>query len=163
MRQGWRTNCTFCHGGTDSQTGAPPRDLRGATARDELAFRAHTEHLSERNHIAWDCNECHVKPVDVLSVGHVFDDTPGASEVDFSGGLSAGGRYDGNGGCANMYCHGNGRTGGAYDHTNARPTCNTCHPSNRLGGGHGTHLREGVSCEYCHQDTAASANAIGSS
>ena len=35
----WKTTCTFCHGGTDNQTGAPPRDITNATAIDQLVFR----------------------------------------------------------------------------------------------------------------------------
>lgn len=156
----WRSQCTFCHGGADSASGAPPRDLGGATAREELTFRAHTEHTSERNHAAWDCNQCHTKPVDVMSDGHVFDDTPAASEVVFSGGLSPDGTYDGEGGCANLYCHGTGRRNGAYDHTEPRPDCNGCHPRATLGGRHREHLREGLQCGECHAETAEGLDTI---
>lgn len=158
---GWRTNCTYCHGGTDGENGAPPRDLRGATVRDELTFRAHTEHTTERNHIAWDCDQCHIKPLDVLSEGHIFDATAGKSEVDFSGGLSPAGEYDGNGGCSNLYCHGTGRAYGAIEHTAARPSCSGCHTAPPRTGEHGQHSREGIACDQCHSETAQGSNAIG--
>ena len=157
---GWRTNCTYCHGGTDGENGAPPRDLRGVTERAELSFAAHTEHTSERNHVAWDCDQCHLEPVDVMSEGHVFDTTPGASEVDFSGGISDAGEYDGNGGCSNLYCHGNGRIYGEIEHTAERPDCGGCHTLAGLSGEHGKHRREGVSCEACHSRTVSNPTTI---
>jgi len=147
---GWRTDCTFCHGGTDNMTGAPPRGLMNQLAREAQTFSPHTEHVSVRNHRAYDCTQCHIKPVDVLSMGHVFDDSPGQTEVTFAQGLSVGGTYDGQGTCANLYCHGNGRgPNGTMQHQAARPTCTTCHAgiaSGRAGwrtmsGGHEDHLR----------------------
>ncbi len=53
-----------------------------------------------------------MKPVDVLSAGHIFDETPGAAEVDFSGGLSPAGTHFsfGNNTCAGN-CHGEGHRG----------------------------------------------------
>lgn len=155
----WRTQCTFCHGGTETETGAPPRDLDGELDPMRISFRAHTPHVSERNHAPFDCVQCHLKPSDVLSARHVFDDTPGQAEVDFSGGLSAGGVYNGSGSCSNLYCHGNGRTAGSYDHLFARPDCGTCHGSISNGGSglsdpHEDHLEEGVTCDQCHSATA---------
>jgi hypothetical protein len=158
---GWRTNCTFCHGGTDTMTGAPPRELRGTIDRDRLVFRPHTEHTTERNHAAWDCNQCHLKPSDVLSMNHVFDSTAGAAEVDFSGGLSPTATYAA-GACSSLYCHGNGRTSnGQIEHTAARPGCDGCHPSmttrtrwRQMSGEHAGHLREGITCGECHAGTA---------
>jgi hypothetical protein len=157
---GWRSDCTYCHGGTDTRTGAPPRDLRGTVAVAQLTFRPHTQHESERNHIAWDCNQCHTKPLDVLSAGHVFDDTHGEAEVDFTGGLSPAGTYDGNGGCGNLYCHGDGRDTGDYRHDAARPTCDTCHPTRGLGGRHRDHTGEGIPCTACHGMTVDAPNRI---
>jgi predicted CxxxxCH...CXXCH cytochrome family protein len=160
-QQDWRTTCTYCHGGTDTMTGAPPRELRGTTARDQLVFRAHTEHTTERNHTAWDCTQCHTKPTDVLTMDHVFDSTPGASEVVFSGGLSPSGTYAA-GECSNLYCHGNGRTAqGRIEHTAARPSCDGCHPSItsttrwlQMSGEHRVHLRDRVTCGECHAGTS---------
>ncbi|MFO0729173.1 MAG: hypothetical protein U1E65_35670 [Myxococcota bacterium] len=168
-QQGWRTNCTYCHGGTDSQSGAPPRDLRGETQRDMLTFRAHTEHTTVKNHAAWDCNQCHTKPSDVLSTNHIFDDSHGVADVDFSGGLSSAGQYNGNGSCASLYCHGNGRgNNGSYDHTMGEPNCSGCHPGPgssitaylRMSGQHARHMNEGYTCTDCHGDTVDSAGTI---
>lgn len=166
--QGWRTSCTYCHGGTDDDTGAPPRDLNGTTDTMALSFRAHTQHVSESDHAPYDCTQCHVKPEDVLSVGHIFDDTRGA-EVDFSGGISADGVYDGNGSCSSMYCHGNGRgANGSYAHDRAKPDCNGCHPGPRpndtqlrtMSGEHRKHMREGLACTDCHNDTVSGAGTL---
>jgi hypothetical protein len=151
---GWRTDCVFCHGGTDTQTGAPPRDLDAVNDRAAQRFAPHTEHTTVRNHAAWDCTQCHRKPVDVMSVGHVFDDTPGVAEVDFAGGIAAGATWDANGQCGNVYCHGNGRVPGAIAHTAARPTCDTCHVWFGLGGRHLQHFVRLVACVSCHGDTA---------
>ncbi len=155
---GWRTNCTFCHGGTDTESGAPPRDLQGSDDRAVQRFMPHTEHTTERNHAAWDCNQCHVKPVDVLTPGHIFDDrTPGAAEVDFSGGLSPGATWDGNGNCGNVYCHGNGVNPGNYNHAAARPNCDGCHSWIALGGRHLAHFGRLIGCVSCHNGTTDAA------
>ena len=159
---GWRTNCTYCHGGTDTMTGAPPRDLDDQTDATMISFKAHSAHVSNVNHPAYACSQCHLEPEDVLSVGHAFDDTPGAAEVDFSGGLSSAGQYDGAGRCSNLYCHGNGLQAGAYTHEDAKPGCDGCHPGqmntradwDRMSGAHSDHLREGLRCADCHQGTA---------
>lgn len=160
---GWRTNCTFCHGGTADQTGAPPRDLGGALP---LSFRPHPQHVASSGlHGAFDCTECHRKPTDVLSAEHVFDSTPGRAEVIFSGGLSSAARYDGAGTCSALYCHGNGRTSnGSYRQSDPAPTCESCHPTRGLGGRHGDHLgREvGATCYDCHADTIGPTGAIAS-
>lgn len=159
---GWRTRCTFCHGGAQEMSGAPPRDLTGATERDQLTFRPHQDHIAGTLHPAYDCTECHEKPTDVLSTNHVFDSTPGHADVTF-GGLSAEGRYAGSGQCSNLYCHGNGRgPNGSAVHTAAPPGCGDCHAgpaSGRTGwrtmsGEHSKHLEEGVSCAECHAATA---------
>lgn len=160
---GWRTDCTFCHGGVDDSTGAPPRDLLGATSG--LSFNAHGVHVSARpNHAAFDCTQCHVKPADVLSAGHVFDGTPNAkAEVSFSAGLSNQATYA-NGTCSQLYCHGDGRGhNGTYQVTGPPTTCHSCHGDavgGTLSGQHREHLREGVRCSDCHGRVASSHTAI---
>lgn len=160
---GWRSSCTFCHGGATDQTGAPPRDLGGATP---LSFRAHPQHVGSSSlHGAYDCTQCHQRPTDVLSPEHVFDSTPGRAEVIFRGGLSALGRYDGAGSCSALYCHGNGRSNtGSARQTDPTPSCEGCHPSGGLGGRHGDHLggEVGATCYDCHADTVGSTGAITS-
>lgn len=164
----WRTTCTFCHGGAMNDTGAPPRDLNGSTDRSSLTFIAHTEHVVGARHAPYDCTTCHMKPTDVLTVGHVFDDTSGRAEVRFSEGVSAAGRYETAGRCANLYCHGNGQTPGSVVHTDGPRTCNDCHAGPNAGrsrwdtmsGAHSDHLREGVPCSDCHGATVDATNAI---
>ena len=162
--EGWRENCSFCHGGTDNATGAPPRDISGETETDLLSFRTHTAHVTTRWHEAYDCEQCHNKPTDILSSGHLFvgDTTPGVSEVQFSAGLSASGNYEGSGSCANLYCHGNGQgNNGEADHTMEPVTCTSCHPDqgsddddwDRMSGEHEDHLEEGAHCSDCHSAT----------
>lgn len=170
QEEAWRTDCTFCHGDREAQIAAPPRDLDGTTLRALISFRAHREHVSERNHAPYDCTQCHRKPESVLSPGHVFEDedpTPGRAEVYFGGGHSAEGLYLGSGQCSNLYCHGNGRRDGAqllgsFGHDLERPSCTSCHPGvasgrdgwGRMSGEHEEHLREaGISCVDCHAAT----------
>ena len=166
---GWRTNCTYCHGGTDNATGAPPHDLNGTTTGALTSFPGHTAHVSARTlHAAWDCTQCHVKPTDVLSTGHAFDATPAKSEVVFTGGLSPVGTYA-NKTCGTSYCHGNGRASNGTVTTAAAPmTCASCHPGpastltqfGTMSGQHRVHMEQGVRCNECHGATVNAAGAI---
>jgi hypothetical protein len=156
--EGWRTNCTFCHGGTDNATGAPPRDLSGATAAAELRYPAHTAHVSRTRHPAYDCKECHVKPAALLDPGHILDDTPGRSEVIFHDISDAAVRDAAAGRCATAYCHGNGQgDNGAIGDRDPAPDCGGCHGSKAveaswggMSGDHRKHLGEGLECGDCH-------------
>jgi predicted CxxxxCH...CXXCH cytochrome family protein len=138
--------------------GSPPRDLSGETNASLLSFPAHTAHVTERSHPAYDCSHCHAKPADILSPGHVFDDSPGRAEVNFQAGLSTQGAYDG-AACSSLYCHGNGRgANGTYPRAGPATTCQSCHPDGTSGSaawrtmspGHDKHLRKGISCYECH-------------
>lgn len=124
---GWREDCTYCHGGLDNATGAPPNDLDRTTSRQALSFVAHSAHVEGRLHDGFDCVQCHNKPADILTEGHMFDDTPGRAEVTFAAGLSPEGVYDGNGGCSELYCHGNGRDLGASSSDAGPMVCTSCH------------------------------------
>ena len=65
----------MCHGGTDNQTGAPPRTTWGQGA-DPVRVGAHTSHLSGSSIApAFDCGVCHVKPADALAAGHIDQST----------------------------------------------------------------------------------------
>lgn len=160
----WRTTCTFCHGGTDNATGAPPRDIDGSDA--ELSFPPHTTHVTETIKPAYDCVQCHAKPTDALTPGHVFvgDDTPGTAEVDFTGGISPTATWDG-AGCSNLYCHGNGQTpDGAIQATDPAPVCGQCHgvastDGAGLSGEHGRHVGR-FDCAECHGATAGAGDTI---
>jgi len=166
--QAWRTDCTFCHGGEDNATGAPPVDINNSAAG--LSFSAHTAHVTTNIHGAYDCAQCHQKPVDVLSYGHflVGDITAGVAEVDFSGGLSPAASYT-PGSCSSLYCHGDGQgDNGSWSVSQGTPDCGDCHASrasgddawDRMSDDHDKHLEEGITCSECHNLTADSAENI---
>ena len=138
---GWRTNCRYCHGGTDNQTGAPPVDLAGNAASSSVTVGTHTAHVSRVSHPAYACGVCHNAVTDVLTAGHMFDGTPGVSEVLFGGGPSPAGQYA-RPACNNLYCHGNGRTNGtaASFAAGTRYNCESCHPTAGLSTSHAAHL-----------------------
>jgi len=168
---GWQTNCTFCHGGTDNMTGAPPAAVDGRTGRNTVAVGAHTEHVGATSmHIAWDCTRCHdLTPTSALSPGHIDGD--GQAEVIFDA-LNPVATYDPfTGVCANLYCHGNGssRLGTADWATNPTLQCDSCHayrgsPQSDLramSGEHEKHVRgEGYACSECHATVVDSAGNI---
>ena len=146
----WRVNCDFCH--------EPSGVLRGRPGLTS-AFADHEAHVPmAQNHGGFDCVQCHTDHADVLSPGHMFDDTPGRAETHFADGLSTRGVYDGAGECSNLYCHGTGRgDNGAYASGDPMPSCSTCHADTTsrtrwgtMSGEHREHLGEGVRCYECH-------------
>lgn len=158
---GWRTNCTFCHGAVENDTGAPPLYIDGTTDSERTAFTVHDEHVTpSANHAAFDCVQCHVKPEDVLSPGHLFvqDTSAGTAEVTFLAGLSPDAAWSGEG-CSALYCHGSGlRSDGAIEADAGDRACDSCHPNQSSGAGgwetmsgrHELHLDEGFVCSECH-------------
>lgn len=159
--KGWRTDCTFCHGGTDNNTGAPPLDLNNS--KDDAAFGAHSKHVEETIHAAFSCEQCHTVPDDVLSAGHLFDKTPAVAEVTFSAGLSAAASWSGKT-CTDAYCHGTGQgDDGTVTVGDGPVACGSCHASAEgpneawwtMSGEHTDHLRHDISCESCHADTVS--------
>ncbi len=164
-----QTTCTYCHGGGLNQTGAPPRDLGSSVLTVSQSFVAHTAHVSQGVARAFDCNQCHTRPADVFTNQHAFDATAGVAEVLLNGGLSPAGTYDGNGGCANLYCHGNGRgNNGSYTDGSGPLGCGGCHAGPQSGstawgtmsGDHRRHLGDGMSCMDCHQSVTTGGNSI---
>ncbi len=157
----WRSDCTFCHGSDDNTTGAPPRDIDVGSA--DISFAAHSAHVVDGIASASDCTECHAKPVDLLSEGHVFDSTPAAAEVSFAGGLAAAASYDGDT-CSNNYCHGDGRGSNGTVAVNGGPLeCSGCHSTSGAGmsGEHSRHINgENLECSECHSTVASPAQAI---
>lgn len=160
---GWRGNCLYCHGGELNTSGAPPRELDLARTAGEATFLVHTAHVQGRMHDGFDCVQCHLKPMHALSPGHMFDDTHGRAEVDFSAGLSPSGRYDGDGGCAQLYCHGDGRNAGSRRHDDGAVGCESCHGYGRdaegLTASHARHLQpvnptaaRVDNCSSCHPE-----------
>jgi predicted CxxxxCH...CXXCH cytochrome family protein len=165
---GWRTDCTFCHGGTDNTTGAPPVDIDNQTT--DLAFVAHTAHVSEGDHPAYDCVQCHTKPADVTTAAHflIGDATPGLAEVTLHGGLSDAGAYS-TGSCSNMYCHGNGQGDNGTVTATSTVNCGTCHGVKstgeasweRLSGEHHKHVNDArLGCETCHGTVVAATDTL---
>jgi hypothetical protein len=162
---GWRTTCVYCHGGTDNQTGAPPRQLGGDTGGG--SFPPHTAHVETTLTTTIVCGDCHKLPTDVLSSGHVFDATPGAAEVDFSHGRDPGAVYSA-GTCSSSKCHGNGRTLGTITRNDSGGTCSFCHigyddPGNWdiLSGRHAFHLEAGgLGCADCHGTVTSDSSSI---
>lgn len=163
--KGWRNNCTFCHGGTDNPSGAPPRDIDNQSNTSTLSFQAHSAHVTASDtHDGFECSECHTTPTNVLSLGHVLvgDTTPGQAEVNFTDGLSQAASWNGQT-CTNLYCHGYaGQDNGSMDHDDAEAACGSCHPAgassedaweDRMSGEHHEHLRRGASCSDCHGST----------
>ena len=154
----WTTTCTFCHGDPEEGSGAPPQDIDDNDDPATITFPAHRKHLSDSSlHAAWSCEQCHATPTSVFSPGHVFvgDDTPGQADLDFSGGLSAGGRATPTG-CANVYCHGTGQAAGSISRT-ATVRCGDCHAVqstpgawDQLSDPHERHLDEDIRCSACH-------------
>lgn len=164
---GWRTDCTFCHGGTDDPSGAPPQDIDDGDT--DLSFPEHTVHVTETIHAAFDCVECHQKPTDPLTAGHLFvgDATPGLAELSFAASLSDRGAY-GAGTCSNLYCHGNGLGDNGEVSSGESLDCDGCHPDatsgqrgwDEMSGRHDDHLGEGVACGECHSLTASGDSTI---
>ena len=146
---GWKTDCTFCHGGMANQTGAPPWDLQGMASSG--AVGAHTVHVTATAKSgALGCSLCHAMPANALTPGHIDGD--GQAEVVLSD--CAGGTYDpASGSCSSVYCHGNGSTtstGGSATWTGGALGCQSCHTDGGLGGKHALHLGFGFNCSSCH-------------
>jgi predicted CxxxxCH...CXXCH cytochrome family protein len=154
---GWETDCTYCHGGELDATGAPPQDIDDNADPLTISFPEHAEHVGGPDHPAYDCVQCHVKPTDALSAGHLFDDlTPAVAEVDLSAGISSGGQFDGTSTCTNLWCHGDGAGDNGRVRKGDGPLdCNSCHPQSGLNDEHAEHLGEGVDCAECHPDVSA--------
>jgi predicted CxxxxCH...CXXCH cytochrome family protein len=155
---GWKTTCTFCHGGGDNVTGAPPATIDGTVGRTNPLVGAHTEHVETTTmHGPWNCSYCHTQPSSALSPAHVDGDL--VSEVVFSPLNPAATYNQGTGTCSNLYCHGNGRVDDGSDTWVNNPTydCRSCHDDSNggqnLSGRHRKHIAdEKMECHECHQD-----------
>lgn len=154
--------CTYCHGGVDNQTGAPPRGLRGETSASTLAVGAHTTHLEG----AWvsngfACSECHLVPSNLTDSEHwAIDSVAEMTWGNLAGSNSSWDRATHE--CSNVYCHGNfsgGYTTNAPNWTApAQAVCGSCHDDgsnpNDLSGRHFKHIvEENLDCSECHSAT----------
>jgi len=167
---GWRSDCTFCHGGQGGDTsGLPPEDLDNTTAQAASSFDAHREHADGQGHPRWDCTICHDSggyADALLDAGHWLDATPGVAEVGFSGAPVPGGSYAGST-CSNLYCHGDGQDVGTVSDGSTSLACSDCHPSQASGGWggmsgfHSKHMSGDVdaTCSDCHASVVDPAGA----
>jgi predicted CxxxxCH...CXXCH cytochrome family protein len=132
---GWKSSCTFCHGGLDNQTGAPPADSAGNTDRSKAGVGAHTAHVALQSDPPTDkefaCSQCHPTYADALSAGHINQKVA----VEFGGLAKTDGsdpQWDGTS-CSTVYCHGASLSGGSEtvpawtDETGVASACGACH------------------------------------
>ncbi len=169
---GWRSDCLFCHGGQDDETGAPPLHVSGQDDGADAWFPPHSVHvLDTETHAAFGCEQCHTLPSDALSDGHLFlgDDSPARGEADFSAGIDSTVGWDDSRTCVSSWCHGDGQSAaGRVEVTDEVEGCGACHEDQdsgtggwrRMTGEHAAHLDRGMTCRYCHQDVTGEDNAI---
>lgn len=157
----WTSNCMWCHG--SDTTGLPPEDIDDS-APDDLSFPAHAAHASGRIAAAYDCVECHDKPTDAFSIGHLFvgDTTPAVAEVTFELGSFGSGSYTGT--SCSVLCHGDGTGPGSIARTDGPRGCDGCHDAGpnagQLSARHDTHLDEDLECGECHGGTVSGYDTI---
>jgi predicted CxxxxCH...CXXCH cytochrome family protein len=154
----WQTSCTFCHGGTDNTTGAPPSGVGGQSSTTVAGVGRHTSHVTAgATHGAYACELCHKVPTEALSPGHI---DPAPAEVVFTG-LATGASYNpATYWCTNVYCHGDGKTGSSGSALwigSLSGGCASCHDdesgggSMTLGGRHEKHIVDkNLGCSDCH-------------
>ena len=154
--QGVKTNCVFCHGGKDNQTGAPPVDISDGADTTLVTVGAHTAHVSAKSGISvpFDCVVCHKKPSSALDPDHI-DGSP--AEVLASNGWDRQAAV-----CATAYCHGNfigGNTSNKPKWTaSSQAQCGSCHALPPSTGRHPSvfakHSFMGQDCTNCHNGIA---------
>ena len=176
--QGGTNDCTGCHGGLDSTSGAPPRDLSASSDPHLLTVGAHTAHLAAGVR----CEECHRVPTGITDPGHIvrLDGSPDPdrhAEVDFARGrgslhsaqpawVPSVDRTTAT--CSGVYCHGAtlGAGGAATTPTwNAGPlpgpACGACHASPpSAASGHPNVPSTLAGCSLCHPDSVNSDGTI---
>jgi len=148
----WKTDCTFCHGGTDNQQGSPPEGVHGETLYSDKEVGAHTAHLEEGDfHNAWNCSLCHTDYSSFDDSGHI--DLTGGAEMIFSPIAGSSAAYNqANATCSLIYCHGNGKTDSddIFWTSSTSMDCGSCHSSipGELSGKHKKHKEN--NCSECH-------------
>jgi len=124
--ESWRTNCTFCHGGKDNRSGAPPDDVTGRTDTAEVTVGAHTSHFGVPHKLSKPlaCGACHPMHADALEPGHGVS---GPAKVTVAG-------WDrSTASCSSVYCHGNFKGGNRANAPvwtkvdQGQAQCGTCH------------------------------------
>lgn len=152
--------CSGCHGRVMWDF-APPPDLSGNTETDAIGVGAHLYHVNPSLLAdGYDCSQCHVKPTELASPGHMDDGIP--AELTFGPLASADGAspaWDRAApSCSGTYCHGATLEGGAQtsplwtDFPPEEELCGTCHPiQDMIQGSHAPHIAHGFDCSYCHE------------
>jgi predicted CxxxxCH...CXXCH cytochrome family protein len=158
--------CTSCHGGTDNDTGAPPVDLEGNTSRTAIGVGAHSVHVSDSQWgKAYDCTECHIKPVNASDPGHIDNSRPAEivwGEFSKTGNLTP--NWDGSK-CENVYCHGGSLQDGSVQNPQwtrtESLTCDACHGIPPKNGAHEECVEEsGFDCFVCHDGYSKESNKV---
>lgn len=151
--------CSGCHGRIMWDF-APPPDVSGNQETDAIGVGAHLFHVNPSLLAdGYDCTECHTKPSEIASPGHVDDGLP--AEIEFGSLAGAGGavpEWDRSGpSCSGVYCHGATLEGGPVRSpgwTNFPPEdelCGECHPVESMSqGSHSPHIAVGFDCSSCH-------------
>jgi hypothetical protein len=164
--EGWRADCTFCHGGVSDQTGAPPEDIDDSSDSASLSFPPHSAHVQDTDlKAALPCSACHATPSDALDDGHfmVGDSTAGTAETDFNSSIAPEAIWDAATlSCSAVWCHGDGQGHNGAAKIGETEACGTCHAgpdSDRdgmktLSGRHAHHMNLGYTCRNCHESIA---------
>ena len=170
----WKVSCFMCHGGLDNPSSAPPVAIWGY-GNDPVRVGAHTSHVTASAiSPAFACNQCHVRPTDVFSPGHIDAVTdPGAvplATLTFNGLASLGTTVApawnrASATCSNTYCHGATLGGGSNTAPiwtrldGSQAACGTCHgtpppaPHPAVSGGT-------TACNPCHPATIDASGVI---
>jgi predicted CxxxxCH...CXXCH cytochrome family protein len=152
------TNCTGCHGG----------DAAVATNR-QITTGKHAQHVNNTSYagttVILACGECHGRTVGVASNRLVTDKTRHANRfVEYSGAKAARASMDASKNCTTSYCHSNGKAvykSVSWTAASSALSCTGCHDNGTLS--HPKHVTtNGIGCEKCHNNTAASTVALKS-
>jgi len=157
--------CLLCHGGTDNDTGAPPRAVNGSVAVSDVGVGSHSAHVDAG--VA--CGTCHTVPDAVAFPGH----RNGTAEVVFNqfarknvpaGQL--GSMWNATAGTCAVYCHGTGLNLGGANITpvwTAPPAgglgCASCHGAPPSIAPH-TGTMALTDCAGCHSTSIANVNGV---
>lgn len=103
--------CNTCHGKAtatpiagDNAINAPPTDTTGGTATTLRSVGAHQAHMQTSTWRAQvTCDQCHVVPTSLLSIGHIDHPLPAIIKFGNLAGTTA--SWNGST-CSNVYCHG---------------------------------------------------------
>jgi len=158
----WKRDCTFCHGGSENSSGAPPEGVFGESLRSQQAVGAHTAHVQDGPaHVAYACDTCHPVYSSMSDEGHINQQRV----VVFSS-LNGNAEYKPEtAGCSALYCHGDGRdNSGTISWTSETAAdCSGCHgyyEKAGLSGKHAAHLGYNLKCSACHKDYIDDGNSL---